>query len=460
MRRWRRHLSAPDPARRHPHRGVRPLPAAAVSVLATALAVALTGACSPATPALRTEGAPPPAPRTPQWTASWGAAMQQATDDTDNADSADGTDNWSREGFRDETLRQVIRLSVGGPSLRLRFSNAYGTRPLHLAGATVARSDGAAKARPDTLRTLTFDHARSVTVPTGRSTVTDPVALPTANLEKLTVTLRFTTPTGPATMHRFTTATTYRAPGDRSHSLATDAFDQRASHAWYYLTAAEVGGTTAGSPSSLMVFGDSLMDGVGTSPGTDDRFSDKLVERLIATGRPKGLTNAGLAGDQLLHDSPCFGEKGTDRFVRELQSRARLRTVFVHLGANDLSLLRDGDACGRDRAPATARRLIDGHRALIREAHARGIKAIGVTIPPLTGAVFPFITPAGDTVRRQLNDWIRTSHSYDGVLDADRALTDPQHPDRIRPGYVSQDGLHPSDAGYLAMASAVDLSTL
>ncbi|MFI1203670.1 SGNH/GDSL hydrolase family protein [Streptomyces sp. BHT-5-2] len=466
MRLRRRHPSAADPARRPPHTGVRPLRATAVAMLATTLAAALTGACSPADPALRTTAAASHAPRTgQQWTASWGATMQQATDYSDHTDDAkdakdaDGAANWSREGFHDESLRQVIRMSVGGSALRLRFSNAYGTRPLHLAGATVARSDGQAKARPGTARALTFDHARSLTLPAGRTTVTDPVSLPTANLEKLTVTLRFTTPTGPATMHRFTTATSYRAPGDRLESAADDAFDRRTSHAWYYLTGADVLAAGPDPASSVLVFGDSLMDGVGTSPGTDDRFSDKLAERLIADGRPTGIANAGLAGDRLLHDSPCFGEKGTARFVRELRNHAGLRAVFVHLGANDLSRLPDGDSCGENR-PVTARQLIDGHRALIREAHARGVKAIGVTLPPLAGAVFPFTDPAGIQARRELNHWIRTSHAYDAVLDAARVLTDPQDPDRTRPGYVSQDGLHPSDAGYLAMASAVDLTTL
>lgn len=454
MRLWRRRTTAPRDTGGHPHPATRPLPAAAALTLATALAAGLTVALTGA-PSLRTESAAPAASHTHRWTASWGAAVQQATDDT-----VDGGPDWSRKGFANETLRQVIRLSVGGPTLRLRFSNAYGSRPLHLAGATVARSDGDAKARPGTVRTLTFHGAPTVTVPTGRDTVTDPVALPTTNLEKLTVTLRFTTPTGPATLHRFTTATSYRAPGDRLRSPAADAFNRRTSHAWYYLTAVDVDESAPGSASSVMVFGDSLIDGVGSSPGTDNRFSDKLVERLITAGRPQGMANTGLAGDRLLHDSPCYGQKGIARFTRELRERAAVRTVFIHLGANDLSVPPDGDPCAKGRPQVTARQLIEGHRALIRAAHDRGVRAVGVTIPPVTAAVFPFTTPAGDKVRRQLNDWIRTGHAYDAVLDADRVLADPQHPTRHRPGYVSQDGLHPSDAGYLALASAVDLATL
>ncbi|MFF2922158.1 SGNH/GDSL hydrolase family protein [Streptomyces celluloflavus] len=419
--------------------------------LTVALAAALTGAFAPTRPSLRNEGATP----APLWTATWGAAMQQATDDT-----SEDSPNWSRQGFENETLRQVIRLSVGGPKLRIRLSNAYGITPLHIAGATVARSDGGAKARPGTVRALTFRNAPTLTVPAGHDTVSDAVAMPTANLEKLAVTLRFTTSTGPATTHRFTTATSYRAPGDQLRSPTATTFNHRTSHAWYYLKAAEVTAEPPASDGSLMVFGDSLMDGVGTSPDTDSRFSDKLAERLVASGRPRGMTNAGLAGELLLHDSPCYGEKGIARFAKELRDRAALHTVFIHLGANDLAQPQPEDPCTKLRSPVTARQLIDGHRALVREAHAHGIKAIGVTIIPLTSAVFPFTTPAGDKIRQELNHWIRTSHTYDAVLDADLVLADPDHPTRPRPGYVSEDGLHPSDAGYLALASAVDLTAL
>ncbi|WP_190122603.1 SGNH/GDSL hydrolase family protein [Streptomyces inusitatus] len=420
--------------------------------LAVALAAVLIGAFTTAGPALKNEEAAAPAP---VWSATWGAAMQQATDDP-----TDEIPNWSRNGFENETLRQVIRLSVGGPKLRIRLSNAYGTTPLRIAGATVARSDGGAKARPGTVRALTFRNSPTLTVPAGRDTVSDAVAMPTANFEKLAVTLRFTASTGPATMHRFTTATSYRAPGDQLRSPTAKAFDHHTSQAWYYLNAVEVTAGTPASDGSLMVFGDSLMDGVGASPDTDSRFSDKLAERLIASGRPQGMTNAGLAGDHLLHDSPCFGEKGVARFAKELRDRAALRTVFIHLGANDLALAQPGNPCVERPSPVTARELIDGHRALVREAHAHGVKAIGVTILPLRNAVFPFTTPAGDKIRRELNHWIRTSDTYDAVLDADLVLTDPSRPGRPRPGYVSQDGLHPSDAGYLALASAVDLTAL
>ncbi|MDN3294096.1 hypothetical protein QWM81_08550 [Streptomyces ficellus] len=157
------------------------------------------------------------------WTASWGAAVQPA-----HADPSEPEGNWSESGFGEETLRQVVRLSVGGPKLRVRLSNAYGTRPLKIAGATVARSDGGAKARPGTLLPLTFGGSPATTVPVGKDITTDEVPLPTTHREELVVSLRFAAPTGRATVHRFTTATSYRAPGDHLWSTASESFDRSA----------------------------------------------------------------------------------------------------------------------------------------------------------------------------------------------------------------------------------------
>lgn len=446
------------------------------SVLTVITLVAVAGACAPASPTLRTEGATPAA-TVPQWTTTWGAAVQQAA-----SGPADVDRNWSEEGFADQTLRQVFRVSVGGTKLRLRLSNAYGTKPLHIAGATLARSDGGPKARPGTIKELTFRGARATTVPVGRDLLTDALPFPTSALEKLTVSLRFDRPTGPATVHRFTTATSYRAPGDHLRTVFTDAFDRNTSYAWYYLTAAEVTGRPRTStdqraalladtaeappapfarpvPPSFLVFGDSLIDGVGTTPGTDNRFSDKLAERLLAARRPQGAVNAGLAGDSLLRDSPCYGEKALTRFEKTLREHPDLRTVFIHIGANDLATTGPDNPCMQPHPPVTARRLIDAHRTLIRQAHAHGLKAVGMTILPVRGAVFPFTDAAGDKVRQELNTWIRTSGAYDTVLDAAQILTDPTT-GRTAPGYVSEDGLHPSDAGYAALASAVNLNDL
>ncbi|GAB2482468.1 SGNH/GDSL hydrolase family protein [Streptosporangium sandarakinum] len=401
----------------------------------------------------RTGGSPDAARSEGRWTAAWGTAVQRPTPGDD-----DNGPNWSMRGFADQSVRQVIRMTAGGSRLRVRLSNVYGTRPLAVAGAAVGRSAGTALVWPDSVRRLTFGGSSGTVIPPGREAVSDAVTLPTSALEKLAVTLRFARPTGPATFHRFTTATSYRAKGDHLTDPATDAYSE-STNAWYHLAGIEVQGGAA-PHETVVAFGDSLVDGVGATAGTDGRFTDKLAERLVAARRPVGVVNAGVAGSRLLNDSSCFGDRAAARFRRDVLDRPGVGAVIVHLGANDLGYPRLGGDCVRPNPRVTVRQLIAGHRALIQAAHARNIKVIGVTILPLKGALFPFWTPEIEKSRLAVNHWIRTGGAYDAVLDADRALADPADPSRPRPGYVFQDGLHPDDAGYHAIASAIDLDAL
>ncbi|TDC78133.1 SGNH/GDSL hydrolase family protein [Actinomadura sp. 7K507] len=385
------------------------------------------------------------------WSQSWGAAMQRPI-----AGGEDEGPNWSVEGFGDHSLRQVVRLSTGGTKVRIRLSNRYATRPLRVGAAAVARSAGGAQAWPGTTAPLTFGGARSATVPPGSEIASDPVPLATVPLEKLAVTLRFTQATGPATFHRFTTQPAYRASGDHLSDPGSGAYTQ-SSDAMYYLAGVEVtGGSGSGS---VAVFGDSLMDGVGASPGADARLPDALAERLAATRGPLGVVNTGIGGNRLRHDSACSGEKATARFSRDVLDRPGVRAVIVHLGANDI---RDtsGDPCLRPGRSATAAQVIKAHRKLIRAARARGLKVVGTTVVPMKGALFPIWTPQVEKKRDAINHWIRTSGAYDAVLDADRILADPADPDRPRLSYVYEDGLHPNDTGYQALARGIDLGAL
>ncbi|GAA2428817.1 SGNH/GDSL hydrolase family protein [Actinomadura vinacea] len=364
--------------------------------------------------------------------------------------------NWSTEGFGDHTLRQVVRLSTGGTRARIRLSNVYGTGPLRVTAAAAARSAGGAKAWPDTTAALTFGGARSATVPPGAEIASDPVPLSTAPLERLAVTLRFTQATGPATFHRFTTQPAYRASGDHLSDAGSDAFTQ-STDALYYLAGVDVAG--GNGDGTVVAFGDSLIDGVGATRGADARLPDALAERLAGTGRPLGVVNAGIGGNRLRYDSACSGDKATARFARDVLGRPGVRTVIVHLGANDI---RDtpGDPCLRPGGPATAEQVIDAHRQLIRAARARGLKIVGTTVLPMKGALFPVWTPQVEKERDAVNDWIRTSGEYDAVLDADKILADPADGDRPRLSYVYEDGLHPNDAGFQALARGIDPDVL
>ncbi|GGV01059.1 hypothetical protein GCM10010182_18130 [Actinomadura cremea] len=384
------------------------------------------------------------------WTQSWGTAMQRPI-----AGGEDEGANWSVEGFGDQSLRQVVRLSTGGERIRIRLSNLYGTAPLPVAAAAVGRSAGGAKVWPDTTATLTFGGARTAIVPPGGELVSDPVPLAAAPLEKLAITLRFARNTGPATFHRFTTQPAYRASGDHLSDVGSDAYTQT-TDALYYLAGVEVTGGNAGS---VVAFGDSLVDGVGATRGADARLPDALAERLAAARRPLGVVNAGIGGNRARHDSACSGDRATGRFARDVLDRPGVSSVIVHLGANDI---RDslGDPCLAPGGPATAKQVIEAQRQLIRAARKRGLKVVGTTIVPMKGALFPMWTPQVEKERDAINHWIRTGGEFDAVLDADRIIADPADPDRPRLSYVFEDGLHPNDAGYQALARGIDLNAL
>lgn len=423
-------------------------------ILAVTTAVLTTLAVSAA--AVAYGGAPQKqhAAEGPVWTGAWGTALQRPVEG-----SEDWGPNWSRQGFADQSVRQVVRVATGGSTLRIRLSNAYGTAPLRITGATVGRSAGDAQVWPGTARTLTFGGDQGTTIAPGRDIVSDAGALSTSPLEKLTVTLYFADRTGPAAFHRFTTATSYRASGSRLTDVGGDAFTA-STNAWYLLSGVEVSGPASPGRGTVVAFGDSLMDGAGATPGADNRFTDKLAERVVAGRRPLDVVNAGISGNRILNDSPCYGDKATDRFRRDVLDRPGVRTVIVHLGGNDIGAPEMGDPCMGTAPRVTAHQIIAAHTELVRAAHARGVKAIGATILPMKGALFPLYSEEGEKVRTAVNHWIRTSGVYDSVLDVDQALADPADPAMPRPGYVFQDGLHPNEAGSHAIAAAVRLNTL
>ncbi|MEU5881027.1 SGNH/GDSL hydrolase family protein [Spirillospora sp. NPDC047279] len=395
----------------------------------------------------------PPEPGTP-WTGAWGTAMQRPV-----AGDEDSGPNWSAEGFAGHTVRQVVRVSAGGTSVRIRLSNVYGTRPLRVTGATIGRSAGGSLVWPDTIKKVTFGRAANAVVPAGREAVSDTVALTTSPLERLTVTLRFAEATGPATFHRFALDRTYRAEGDRLTDVGNGTFPE-STGAWYYLSGVDVAGGTRPGRNTVVTFGDSLVDGVGATPGADARFTDALAERLVAARRPFGVVNAGIGSNKLLNDSACGSDRALARFERDVLGRPGVRSVIVHLGANDLGAPQVEDPCVHPNPKVSAKQIIDGHRKLIRAAHARGVKALGMPILPMKGALFPIWNEEAEGVRQAVNTWIRTSGEYDGVVDAAKVLSDPDDARMPRPGYVFMDGLHTNDAGNHAIAASIDLGDL
>ncbi|WP_433360029.1 SGNH/GDSL hydrolase family protein [Actinoplanes sp. CA-142083] len=417
----------------------RPMTKALRAACAALLAV-LTAVPTFAAPAAAHPGHP-----VRHWTATWSTANIAAAPDPF------GGTNWA-DGFENQSLRQPVRVSRGGSEVRIRLSNVYGSAPLRLAGASIARSAQGPSVEPGSQRAVLFGGRRSAVVPAGRQLSSDAVALRVAPLERLTVTLYFAGRTGPATFHPFALATAYRAAGNHLRDGSGGAYTET-SQSWYYLSGIDVSGGYGGT---VVAFGDSITDGAFSTPDANNRYPDELAERLVAAGSGKAVVNAGIGGNRVLTDSPGFGDRATARFGRDALDQPGVRTVIVLEGINDIGL-----GVGAEAQPVTAEQLIAGHRKLIRAAHARGVRMIGATILPFAGVTYPgYYTEEGEKVRDAVNRWIRTGGEYDAVADFDRALADPADPDRLNPAYDGGDGLHPNDAGMRAMAEAVDLHRL
>ncbi|MET7482535.1 SGNH/GDSL hydrolase family protein [Streptomyces sp. NPDC005538] len=342
------------------------------------------------------------------------------------------TPNWSREGFWRQSVRQVVRLTAGGERVRVRFSNVYGTSPVRIAAGSVARGGAVVS--------LTFGGAAVGEMPARGELVSDAVQLAVAAGESVAVTLYFDTATGPATFHAQAFATSHRGPGCL---LDGEGFTE-SSESWYFLSAVE---TDSGRMDGIVLFGDSITDGFGSTPGADRRWSDALARR---TGRP--VLNAGIGGNLLLNDSAWYGERGVHRLGRDVLRLAGVDTLVVLLGLNDIGFSETDEQPTYKPAPVVeAGEIVAGYRELIRQA--RGLTVIGATLLPFGGS--DHWGERAAKVSHEANEWVRCSGEFDRVVDLNRVMADPDDPDRLHPSYDFGDHLHPNDEGYEVMAEAV-----
>ncbi|MDQ1048165.1 SGNH/GDSL hydrolase family protein [Streptomyces sp. V4I2] len=369
------------------------------------------------------------------FTAAWTASPQLP---------AEGfTPNWSREGFWRQSVRQVVRLTAGGGRARIRLSNAYGTSAVRVAGATIGRA--AAGAAVESPARLTFEGAYDVSLPARGHAVSDAVGLAVAAGELVTVTLYFDATTGPATFHAQAFTTSYRGEGDLLADTGGAGFDA-STESWYFLSAVEV---DAGRTDGIALFGDSITDGFGSTPGADRRWSDALARR---TGRP--VLNAGIGGNLLLNDSAWYGEKGVHRLRRDVLELAGVDTVVVLIGLNDIGFGETDEQPTYKPAPVVeAPEVVAGYRELIRQGKERGLRVIGCTLLPFAGS--DHWGEHAAKVSHEVDEWIRCAGEYDAVVDLRRALADPADPDRLRASYDFGDHLHPNDVGYEVMAEVL-----
>jgi lysophospholipase L1-like esterase len=360
-------------------------------------------------------------------------------------------------GFRDETVRDIIFTSIGGREIRIRLSNVFGTRPLTVGhvGVAVVSSGGDVSGRAHPVR---FSGRSSVRVPPGREVVSDPVPLAVPPLTEVAVSIYLPEATGPATYHSGAQQLNYLAAGDHVNDTDNAAFGTQTT-SWYFLDGVDVLG--ASKRGVVVAFGDSITDGAGSAVGANDRWPDLLARRLDARygAAAPGVLDEGIGGNRILTGSACYGQSGLARFSRDVLGQPGARDVILLEGVNDIDFGQGPDTgCLAPNTDVSAAQIIDGYKTLIAQAHTHGLKIFGCTLTPYEGS---FAWSSGGQAKWDaVNHWIRTSGAFDGVIDFAQVLQDPGHPYYLSPAYDSGDGLHPNDAGYAAMANAVNLALL
>lgn len=380
------------------------------------------------------------------WVASWGASQQ--IPEPQNAMSSDD--------LRDATVRQIFHLSVGGAMVRVHVSNAFGTEALHFTSVHIARpvSPASSAIDPATDRALTFAGSDDVTVPPGAEFVSDALNYSVAALSDLSVTFHLDSPPATQTGHPGSRATSYFVHGNSV--AAPNLPDAKHVDHWYQVSEIDV--LAPPSAASIVALGDSITDGHATTTNGNDRWTDVLAQRLQAspTTRSIGVSNQGIGGNHMLTDG--LGQNALARFDRDVLAPAGVHWVILFEGINDLGgLARNGEVTPQQHA-ALVKRVISSYEEVIFRAHAHGLQLFGATITPDVGSDYYHPGPLSEADRQAVNAWIRAAGHFDAVIDFDKVVRDPQHPDRLLPAFDCGDHLHPSPAGYRAMGEAVPLS--
>ena len=356
-------------------------------------------------------------------------------------------------GFADATLRQVMHVSLGGRVLRVRFSNEFGRAPLTLVSARIARSAGGSAIDAATDRALTFGRQAAATIPGGAALISDPIAFDLPPLSNLAVSIHVRGAPPDVTGHPGSRTTSYLQPGDAVSAPALP--DAVPVDHWYFVSGIEVGASREAG--AVVILGDSITDGRGSTTNGNDCWPDVLARRLQASSATSqvGVLNAGIGGNRLLRDG--LGPSALARLDRDVLAQPGVRWLIVLAGINDIGTAAGARAKGEPAA--TADDLIAAYSQIIERARARGIRVYGATIMPFEGFTYAgYYTPEGEADRQKVNAWMRTSGRFDAVIDFDAVTRDPANPLRLSPAVDGGDHLHPSAAGYRIMADAIDLA--
>jgi len=348
--------------------------------------------------------------------------------------------------FKNQTIRMIAHVSLGGRRVRVQLSNAFGTSDLNIGAAHIALRSKDSEITPGTDRQLLFNGKPSVTIPPGALMLSDPVEFNVPKLSDVAVSVYVPGEAAPATQHTLGLHTTYISKEGDFTGQASIA-DATTSNSWYFLSSIDV--MAPASSAAIVAFGDSITDGATSTANTNRSWPSLLSERLLANSATANLAvvNQGISGNRVLSDGS--GVSALARFDRDVLSVAGVKWVMILESINDIG----GGARGNG---PTADILIGALKQLVDRAHTHGIKVVGCTLTPFGGA--GYYSDNGETVRGAINNWIRTPGVFDAVADFDAATRDPNNPKQFRADYNNTDHLHPNDVGYKAMAESVNLS--
>ena len=370
------------------------------------------------------------------WTGTWAAAPMAANRN-------------AQYGSADITLREIVHVSLGGPVVRIVLSNEFGLDPLTIGAAHIALSAGRGDIDLASANALTFGGRSSVTIPPGALVVSDPADLKCPAFADLAVSLFLPAqPIQQISQHDYADQTSYLASGNVIGAKSLPSLTPI--HSWPFLKGVDVR-TTADS-ASVVTLGDSITDGAASTRDANARWPDVLARRLQSGKKTAslGVLNEGIGGNRILFDRT--GPSALARFDRDVLAQAGVKYLIIMEGINDIG---NATSPTNPRDPVTADDLIFGLSQLATRAHTHGIKVFGATLTPYVGAGYQ--SAAGEAIRQTLNHWIRTTSQFDGVIDFDKATTDPTHPGMFLLLDDSGDHLHPSDTGYKSMGDSIDL---
>jgi len=387
------------------------------------------------------------------WVGTWGTAPATQSDEA--------AMKTQKLLFDNQTVREIVHTTLGGETVRVRLSNAFGAVPVEIGAAHLAVRKAGASIDPASDRELKFGGRSRVEIPAGAVVLSDPIAVKVPELSDVAISLYLPGKVMGAGVHYSSQQTSYIAKGNVTGAATLE--NPETFTSWVFLTGLEVQApATAGS---IVTFGDSITDGARSSVDGNHRWPDMLASRLAARkgGTKFGVVNMGIGGNRILHEGmaskrPQFGINALARFDADVLAQPGVKYLVILEGINDI-----GHA--GSSAPAsetvTADDIIVGMKQMIERAHEKGIKVIGCTITPFEGPANitrGYWTPEKAKVRDAVNEWIRSGKGYDGFIDFDKAVRDPANPTKVLPAFDSGDQLHPSDAGYDAMGKAIDLA--